>query len=203
MTWFSHRFISKGTNGTPSPDTMSKINMTWVPLGFSSIIVIDRDLTSSSAQELLGEIDLVIVNYDGDHFVSWLRYYPLYVEHAISATRIDGDSWYKALSKTRLVRLIQSKLPDNPFGSEMQLASRHQPTSLGESDMTVADIQVANVSLADELQSYDPTQPDSMSTSQIPPTPLTSSTEMPYLLTIDRDDISHHRTCQGISGTTS
>jgi hypothetical protein len=61
---------------------------------------------------------LVIVNYDGDHFVMWLRYYPIYAEHAIFAAAINGNSWHKAFSKTRHVRRIQSKLPDNPFGLE-------------------------------------------------------------------------------------
>ena len=60
--------------------------------------VMDRDLTSSSAQKLLGEFDLVIVKYNYEHFVTWLRYYPLYAEHAISANSIDANIWHKALS---------------------------------------------------------------------------------------------------------
>jgi hypothetical protein len=143
--------------------------LAWVPLGFSAIIVIDRDLTSSSAQELLGEFDLVIVNYNYEHFVTWLKYILLYAENAISTNSIVANIWHKALSKTRHVRRLQAKLPDNPFGSESQLTERNQSTSRGDSDLTSADIQEANASLADALQSYDPTESSFMRTCRTPP----------------------------------
>ena len=158
---------------------MSNINMTWVPLGFSSIIVRDRDLTSSHALELIGEFDMVIVNYNGDHFVTWLRYYPIYESYAISATRIEEDQWHKALSKTRMVHRIQSKLPENPFGSETPVVETPRPTTVEKRDYTSAEIHVANVSLADALQLYDPTHLDSEGSSDTPQMTHTRTIEIP------------------------
>ena len=177
-----------------SNEIMSNINMAWVPLGFSSIIVRDRDLTSSHAQELIGEFDMVIVNYNGDHFVTWLRYYSIYVSHAISATRIAGDQWHKALSKTRMVRRIQSKLPENPFGSETQFVETPKPITVEERDYTSADIQVDNVSLANALQLYDPIHLDSEGISDMPQMIQTRLMEIPEFLSIERDDVSQQRT---------
>ena len=122
---------------------------------------------------------MVIVNYNGDHFVTWLRYYPIYASHAISATRIAGDQWHKALSKTRMVRRIKLKLPENPFGSETQVVVTPRPITVEERDYTSADIQTADVSLADALQLYNPTHLDSKGISDMPQMTHTRSMEIP------------------------
>ena len=94
------------------------------------------------------------------------------------------------------MRRLQAKLPDNLFGSESNLIARDQLTSRGESDLTSADIQEANASLADALQSYDPTESAVMGTSRTPPSLSMSDTDTPHLLTKDRDEISHPHKCQ-------
>ena len=172
-----------------SKETMSNINLTWVPLGFSSIIVRDCDLTSSHAQEVIGEFDMVIVNYNGDHFVTWLRYYPIYELRAISSTRISEVQWHTALSKTRMVRRIQSKLPTNPFGSENQLVDSPRQTTDVERDYTSAEITVANVSLADALQRYDPTHIDPEDSPDTTSLTHNRAIEIPESLSITREDV--------------
>jgi hypothetical protein len=102
-------FVETTYKGTP--DILHPIQP-----GYSIIIITDHNLSFAWAHELAARYDIIIVYYNREHFVTWLRRVPIHVNVSISTRRIESNDitkWRSAIKKIRYRRQRHSS--GNPF----------------------------------------------------------------------------------------